>query len=249
MCVCVCVCVWWTDDMTPVSNSSLIHGNTHTHNTMTSSTFVSVKETVVMQPFVAGGVGKAVRGPRVLALSPVLRSQRNMTPEVRPEGSRYHHRQLAQSAPRMWEWLSQPERTQNKWNRHLVGRQSSSWAAHIIGCRVCGMVSEDGVVRKGHVAQPSMMALRSSQHSFWRGWKSVLNADGLSWHHCTGAFDGLAWIHVHDCCLLRVSWVERSVDQSWTLLKESPRMLRYAVLWTTLTVKKNVGQGRGSPEL
>ena len=82
-----------------------------------------------------------------------------MTPEVRPEGSRYRHRQLAQSAPRMWEWLSQPERTQNKQDRHLVGRQSSSWAAHIIGCRVCGMVSEDGVVRKGHVAQPSMVAL------------------------------------------------------------------------------------------
>ena len=52
--------------MTPVSNSSLIHGNTQTHNTMTSSTFVIVKETVVMQPFVAGGVGKAVQGPRVL---------------------------------------------------------------------------------------------------------------------------------------------------------------------------------------
>ena len=77
-----------------------------------------------------------------------------MTTEVRPEGSRYHHRQLAQSAPQMSGWPSQAERTQNKQNRHLVGRQCSSWDAHIIGCRVCGMVSEDSVVSKGHVAQP-----------------------------------------------------------------------------------------------
>lgn len=101
--------------MTPVFNSSLLHGDTHTHNTMTSSTFVIVKETVSGYATICGRrCGESRPGAKGLAISPVLRSQRNMTTEVRPEGSRYHHRQLAPRAPRMWGWLSQPERTQNK---------------------------------------------------------------------------------------------------------------------------------------
>ena len=122
--------------MTPVFNSSLLHGDTHTHNTMTSSTFVIVKETVSGYATTCGRrCGESSPGAKGLAISPVSRSQRNMTTEVRPEGSRYHHRQLAPSAPRMWGGSPSQRGHRTKENR-----QSSPWDAHMIGCRVCGAV-------------------------------------------------------------------------------------------------------------
>ena len=135
------------------------------------------------------------------------------------------------------------EDTEQKKTGRAAHGMPTWWAVGFVG-RLRGQCGEEGSCGTAKSGGSQILT-----KILWRGWKSVLNADGLSWHHCTGAFDGLAWVHVPDCCLLRVSWVERSVDQLWTPLRQSPRMLRYAVLCTSLTVKKNVGQRRGSPEL
>lgn len=136
--------------MTPVFNSALTiwvqeltHADTHTHTHHNDNKHICHREMEIISGY------RAICGRRCgesspkawgLAISPVLKSQRNLITEVRSEGNRYHRRQLAQSVPRMWGRPSQPERKQNKQNGHLVSRQSRSWDAPIIGCRVCGTV-------------------------------------------------------------------------------------------------------------
>lgn len=232
---------WWHDSCFQFCShylGSRVNTCRHTHTQHNDSKHICHREREIISGYrMICGRRCGESSPKAwgFAISPVLRSQRNVITEVRSEGNRYHRRQLAQSVPRMWGRPSQPERKQNKQNGHLVSRQSTSWDVPIIGCRVCGTVER--TAWWGNLMWHSQVwvvrAWLSDPHkNSSEGVKSVLNADGLSWHHRTGAFDGLAWVHVHNWCSLRVSWVERSVDQLWTLLRWSqPAMLSSVPPW------------------
>ena len=137
----------------------LCYTETHIHTTQWHQAHLSSwkKQWVVMQPFVAGGVGRAGRGPRVLPFPlfwevsetwPLRSDQRGAGTTT---GSwRRVHPGCGDGSP------------SQRGHRTKENRPSSPWDAHVMGCRVCGAVER--TVWWGRVMWHSQVRWLSDPH-------------------------------------------------------------------------------------
>lgn len=146
----------------------------------------------------------------------------------------------------MWGRPSQPEWRQNKQNRHLVGRQNSSWDVQIIVMGVCGKVER--ILWRRNVMRPSQARGK-------RGWfpdprrnsSEGVNRVFFMLMGCHGIAQAFG-VHAYNCCSLRVGWRERSLPLSWScsLLRRRQDCPAMPVFLRTCKWRRNVSQRRQS---